>query len=174
MALTTAEIVRLRLNDPWRREYEVQFGDGTASSFKLFQGAPYSNTISGTASVINTGWSATGNTWDVSAGYVEFSGVISAGTGVRFDYQWAVFSDADMAYFTAQGGITNAVLAGVQTLMGNAWKRARWQSPDGHQHDDSKAMDHLKTWRSALRAELVDDIGPEGGFESWGIGQSEY
>ena len=176
MALSTAEIVRMRLNDPYRRSREVQHGDGTASGFKLAQGAPYSIVISATASVVSAGvgWSATAATFDNSAGYVVFSGTISANTAAQYDYLWAVFSDDEIAYFTAQGGISQAVLMGVHTLMGNSWKRARWQAPDGSEYDDTKAMASLVQWRSALRAEMIDDIGPEGGVESWAETQGNY
>jgi hypothetical protein len=174
MALTTAEIVRLRLNDPWQYASEVHFGDSTGSGFRLIQGAPHSCTISGVASVVNGGWSATAVAWDTARGYVTFFEAVPANTAVRFDYHWAVFSDDDMAYFTAQGGVIDAVIAGVETLMSNAWKRARWAAPDGSQYDDSKAMDNLMKLRAAMTAKKFEEVGPAGGLASWAEGQGDY
>ena len=164
------------MNVTWQRSHEIQFGDSTASSFKLQQGAPYSTIISATASVVSAGvgWSATGATFDASVGYAVFPAAISANTAIRHDYLWSVFSEDEIAYFTAQGGIPEAVLMGVHTLMGNAWKRGSWAAPDGSRYDDKQAMENLATMRSALRAEMVDDIGPEGGFADWADTQGNY
>lgn len=175
MPLDTAAQVRLRLNDVWRRGTEVQYGDGTASSFQLAQGHPHSVIISATASVVGVnGWSATGGTFDTAQGYVEFSGVVQVGTAVRFDYLWAVFGEDELALLTAAGSVNAAVLQGVHILMGNAWKRARWAAPDGSTYDDTQAMNNLVKWRSALRAEAVEDLGPVGGLESWAEEQEHY
>jgi len=178
MALTTAQQVRLRLNDPWRYAQETQYGDGSGSALKLQQGAPYSTIISATASILwsaNSGWSATASTIDAALGTMVLDGVISAHTAIQMDYQWAVFSDDEIEYFTAAGGDTRgAALMGVRTLMGNAWKRARWAAPDGSQYDDSKAMQNLMRWESALIAERTVEDGPAGSFVNWAETQADY
>jgi hypothetical protein len=177
MPLTTAQQVRLRIQDPWRRGSEVQYGDGIASSFQLAQGAPYSTLISATASVVNTGWSATGCTFDLSLGYVTFSGIPSANTAVRFDYQWAVFGDEEVGTFTAAGGgtVRGAAREAVRTLRFNALKRARWAAPDGTTYDDTAAIQALKALQDDLEEEIERfDEGPAGGYESWAVSQQEY
>ena len=174
MALTTAQQVRLRLNDPWRYAAEVQYGDGTASSFQLQQGAPYSTLISATASIAVTGWSATGATFDLSQGRVTFNTVVTANTAFQASYLWAVFSDDEMSFFTAQGDVRAATLMGVRTLMGNGWKRARWAAPDGSEYDDKKALDNLINWEKSLLNERIGEEGPEGGFANWTVTQGDY
>jgi hypothetical protein len=175
MALATAEIIRGRLNDRWRVDSEVQYGDGTASSWKLRQGAPYSNVISATASIIvAAGWSATGATVDTALGLVTVGTAVSANSAVRFDYQWAVFSEDDVAYFTAQGSIPKATREGIRWLMGDAWKRARWAAPDGSTYDDTKALDNLRRLYDTLVEEEFDQQGPDGGLESWSVNQGVY
>jgi len=175
MTLTTAQQVRLKIQDRWRRKNEMQYGDGTASSFQLTEGAPYSTLISATASVPNTGWSATGCTFDNDAGYVAFSGIISANSAVRFDYLWAVFSDDEIGNFTAIGGTVNgAALQAVDSLLFDASRRARWAAPDGSQYDDTQAARLLLDLRDRISAQVVEDNGPQGGFESWAIGQGDW
>jgi len=172
MTLTTAQQVRFRIQAPWQRGTEMHYGDGTASGFQLAQGAPYSTLISATASVINAGWSATGCTFDTDLGYVLFSGIISAQTAVRFDYQWSVFSEDEIGYFTAVGGgVPGAALEAVRVLLFDAQKRARWQTPDGTQYDDTKAIDLLLEMEKRLQTEVDRADGPAGGFESWSVGQ---
>jgi len=175
MTLTTAQQVRLKINDKWRRKYETLYGDGTASSFQLSEGSPYSTLISATASVANTGWSATGGTFDNDAGYVVFSGIVSANSAVRFDYLWAVFSDDDISNFTAVGGsINGAALQAIDSLLFDASKRARWAAPDGSQYDDTQAARLLLDMRDRISAQVVEDYGPQGGYESWAIGQGDW
>lgn len=177
MTLTTAQQVRVRIQDPWRRGSEVRYGDGLASSFQLAQGAPHSTLVSATASIVVTGWSATGCTFDLSLGYVTFSGIPSANTAVRFDYQWAVFGDEEIGYFTAAGGgtVRGAALEAVRTLRFNASKRARWAAPDGTQYDDTAAMRALKELEDDLQTEVVRySEGPEGGYESWAVEQENW
>jgi len=179
MALTTAQMVRGRLNDPYRYSGEILHGDGSASAFKLFQGAPYS-VLSGSATasvyVTATGWSATGCTVDHTLGRVTFSGTVSANSAFMVDYAWAVFGEDELAYFTAVGGgVVGAAMEGVKWLMGDAWKRARWAAPDGSQYDDSKALDNLKKLYDTLKDEKQGgESGPEGGVESWTIEQQYY
>src|SRR3989304_9917241 len=94
MPLTTAQQVRLRISDRWRWAEEYRGGDGTALKFKLGQGAPFSNLSALSAFVpVAAGWSATGGTFDTGLGLVEFSGLVSANSAWRAEYQWAVFSD---------------------------------------------------------------------------------
>jgi len=175
MALTTAQQVRLKIQDPWRFGEEDQIANGTASAFKMQQGAPYSNIISASASVYRAGWSATGGTWDNALGRFEASGVIDQNESVHFNYLWAVFADDEIGHFTAVGvSVNGAALEAVQTLMFDAWKRARWQTPDGTQYDDTRALDNLAKMQSALSAQIVQDVGPAGGFESWAINQGNY
>ena len=175
MALTTAQQVRLRIQDNWRYAQEPRFGDGSASAFRLSQGAPYS-TISGVALLVSTtaGWTATGGGWNTGLGLVTFSGVISANSAWQAEYQWAVFSDDEVGYFTAVGGTINgAAREAVKTLMFDNARRARWSSPDGTSYDDTKSMSDLRAMYDLL---VTDDeeTGPAGGIESWGEQQMNY
>lgn len=173
MPLTTAQQVRLRIQDPYRLDEEVRYGDGTASGFRLRQGAPHSTLISASAYLATTaGWSGTGSTFDLSLGQVKFSGVISALSAFRAEYQWSIFSDDEIAYFTAVGGsVAGAALEACRTLMFDALKRARWAAPDGTEYDDTKAQEMLVKMHGLLLEETTLAVGPQGGIESWSENQ---
>lgn len=175
MTLTTGQQVRLKIRDTWRRGDEMHYGDGTASSFQLKQGSPYSTIISATASIAGTGWTATGCTIDNTLGYVVFSGIISANSAVRFDYLWAVFSDDEVGNFTAvRGTVIGAAIEAIDSLLFDASRRARWAAPDGSQYDDTSTSRLLLDMRDKLQEQEQQDIGPQGGYESWAIGQGDW
>lgn len=175
--LTTAEQVRLRIQDRWRWAEENRYGDGSASAFKLAQGSPYSIISAASALVAGAaGWSGTGAAFDTGLGLLTFSGVPSANTGFKAVYQWAVFSDADIEYFTAAGAgtVPGAALEAVRALMFDSLKRARWAAPDGTQYDDTKAQDTLTKMHDLLLKEIAQDLGAEGGIESWSETQAYW
>ncbi len=175
MTLTTAQQVRLKIRDQWRRKSEEKYGDGTASSFQLSEGAPYSTIISATASIAVTGWSATGCTFDNTLGYVTFSGLVSANSAVRFDYLWAVFSEDEIGNFTAvRGTVNGAAVEAIDSLLFDASRRARWAAPDGSQYDDTSTSRLLLDMRDKLAEQDQQDIGAQGGYESWAIGQGDW
>lgn len=178
MALATADQVRLRIADAWRYAQEVRAGDGTASAFKLAQGAPHSNISAASALVATTaGWSASGATFNTAFGLVTFSGVISANSAWLAEYRWAVFSDEEVGNFITAGGSTvlGASLEACLALMFDGLKRARWSSPDGASYDDTAALKHLNDLYDRLKAESdIDEFSASGGIESWGEQQSYY
>lgn len=177
MTLTTAQQVRLRIQDPWRYGEEMILGDGTASAFKLTQGAPYSTMVSATASLaLPAGWSATGGTFDTALGRAIFATRPIASQPILVGYQWAVFSDDEIGYFTAVGGtVAGAALEAVRTMRFNAPKRARWAAPDGTQYDDTQASRALKELQDDLQAEVTRyDEGAAGGYESWAAEQENF
>ena len=174
MTLTVPQQVRLRIQDRPRYGQEVQAGDGLSTLFKLAQGSPFS-TLSAISAYVPAaaGWSATGATFDTSLGIATFSAAISAGSSVRVDYQWSVFSDDEIGQFTAAGGsVAGAALEAVKTLLFDSLKRARWGAPDGTNYDDTQAQAQLAKMYSALWYELRET--PEGGIESWGQQQAYY
>lgn len=172
--LTTAQQVRLRIQDRSRRAEEVRYGDGFESAFKLNQGAPYSTLISASAFIRTpTAWSATGAAFDLDQGLVTFSGVITASTAFKALYQWSVFSDDEIGHFTAVGGsIGGAALEAVRTLMFDSLKRAKWAAPDGTEYDDTAAMKQLLEMEDRLKEEMRES--PEGGIVSWSEEQAYF
>ena len=176
--LTTAQQVRLRISDRWRYAEETHYGNGSGSGFKVSQGAPFS-TLSAFSGYIllpsPTGWSATGGTFDTGLGLAKFSSVVTALTAVRFDYQWALFSDDEIGHFTALGsGVAGAALEAVRVLMFDSLRRSKWAAPDGTEYDDTAAMKQLLEMEKRLIDELARDIGPEGGLESWSENQAYW
>ena len=177
MPLATADQVRLRISDRWRWAEEVRMGDGSASGFKLAQGAPFSHLITASAHVITAGgtWSATGATIDPSLGLVTFSGVISAQSAWRASYHWAVFSDDEIGQFTAVGGnVAGAALEAVRTLMFDSLRRSKWAAPDGTEYDDTAAQRQLLEMEKRLVEEVTRADGAVGGIESWSEQQGYY
>lgn len=178
MPLTDEQIVRSRINDPFRYDTEVVMGDGLSSAFKLKQGSPFS-TISGgsfTASVTAAaGWSATGSTIDTAFGRLVFPTAIAPNNAIQCDYQWSVFSTDEMTYFLTLGGIPQACLGAVNHLLTNYAKRGRWAAPDGSTYDDTMAFNSLMALRSALLDEIRGaELGPLGDSVSWAETQQDF
>jgi len=172
MTLTTAEQVRLRIQDIPAIADATFYGDGSASAFQL----EHRNLLSATAYVADTAgvWSATGATFDAS-GFVTFSGVITAQSAWRARYVHSVFSEADIGHFTAVGGnVPGAALEAVHALMFDGLKRAKWAAPDGTEYDDTRALDHLWRLHSALKDEIEQGEVGDGGFVSWPEGQANW
>jgi hypothetical protein len=171
MPLTTAEQVRLRIQDPAKPFDMTVLSDGTGVRYNV----PYLNIVSGTAYVApgGTAWSATGATFNVS-GFVEFADRVSANSAVRFVGVYSVFSDAEIGHFTGFGSVPAAAMEAVRTLMFDGLKRARWMSPDGAQYDDVAAQAHLERMYSALKDELADENLGAGALTSWSLEQENY
>lgn len=174
MTLTTAQQVRLRIQDQTRAADVVFYGDGTAVRFGLEQ----TNISSGTAYVglgnPPTAWSATGCTFNTT-GWVEFSAIFSANTPFRATYTHSVFSEDEIGHFTAVGGnVVGAALEACRTLMFDSLKRARWMSPDGSQYDDTQAMNYIQKLEWALKNELEESAIAGGSIHSWALEQENY
>lgn len=172
VTLTTAQHVRLRIQDIPTRIDATYAGDGTAASYAL----PHRNVTSGSAFVPvgNTAWSATGATFDAS-GFVSFSGSISANSPFRTVYVHSTFSDEEIDQFLSVGGSVNgASQEAVMALMFDGLKRARWAAPDGSSYDDTAALRTLKDLYDTLRMELEDEAISGGGVESWALEQGNY
>lgn len=176
MALTTAQQVRLRIQDQARIADVQRFADGSASAYNL----EHRNIVNGTAFVVvsaggtpPTGWSATGCTFNAS-GYATFSSVPSANSALRFRYEHSVFSEDEIGHFTAVGGdINGASLEAVQTLMFDGLKRSKWASPDGSEYDDTAAMKLLNDLYATLKQEQLQAAVADGAINSWALTQED-
>lgn len=176
MTLTTAQQVRLRIQDiPAIFDVGLTF-DGSGSAYQLQQGAmAYRNVTSASAFVPdgNGQWSATGATFNAS-GYVTFSAVGSAHSAFRVRGVHSVFSDDEIGHFTAIGGdVVGASLEAVQTLRFDALKRAKWAAPDGTEYDDTAAIKALEALYDDLKEEQLAAESYDLGFESWALGQDD-
>lgn len=171
MALTTAQQVRLKIQDLPAIVEDTYYGDGTASAFIL----PHNNLTSGTAMVVGAnGWSATAATFDVS-GYVTFSGAISANTAFRVRYVQSVFSEDELGHFTAVGGsVLGAASEALESLMFDGIKRARWRGADGNEYDDTAALNYLTRLYDKIQEQLEQDAINSGGFQGWAENQEYY
>lgn len=164
MPLTTAQRVRLRIQDQPTILEHVLYGDGLADTFALPGGVITSATAYVTS---GAAWSATGATF--ASGYVQFSGVISAASGIRARYVRSTFSDDEIDDFVTVGGTVNgASLEAVKTLMFDGLKRSSWTAPDGTSHNDTAAMGLLRDLYAVLDAETEDEAAAaNGGVMSW-------
>jgi hypothetical protein len=172
MTLTTAEQVRLRIQDIPRWFDLTLAGNGTAAVFDL----PQTNITSASAFVPlgGTAWTATGCTIE-AGGVVMFSGVISAQSAWRVRGMYSTFSDAEIGYFSAHGGsVAGAAREAVNVLLFDAIKRARWAAPDGTTYDDTAALSFLLALHEKLNAELSEMDIASGGFASWAEGQAQW
>lgn len=171
MALTTAQQVRLRIQDAPKVFDTTLFGNGTAVSYPI----AYSVVTSATAFVPRgaTAWSATGAT--IESGYVTFSDNIAANSAFRVRGVYSVFSDDEIGQFTAAGGNVNgAALEAVQTLMFDSLKRASWSAPDGSRYDDTAAMKLLTDMYDRLKVEQEESAAEGGVISSWALNQENY
>ena len=176
MTLSTAEQVRLRIQDMPAYADLVFYGDGQRAVFNLQLGAAsYRNITSGLGYILAAGkWSATGAAFDVT-GFVTFLDVISANTAFRTRFVYSTFSDAEIGHFTAVwGSVAGAALEAVNALRFDALKRASWAAPDGSQYDDTRAVQALETLYNDLKAELAQAQVTDGGFASWAEGQNDW
>lgn len=173
MTLTTAEQVRLRIQDIPQRRDLVMYGDGLRSAYAVTNGnAQVTNLVSATAFIAGANaWTSTGATFDAT-GFVTFSGVISANTAFRVVGVESIFSDAEIGHFTAVGGSVNgAALEAVKTLRFDALKRAKWAAPDGASYDDTAAIAALQKLYDDLRTELAEGDIDGTDFVSWALEQ---
>jgi hypothetical protein len=171
MALTSAQALRLKVQDAPLRADSTYYGDGTAASFAL----PHRNLVSASAFVPNgAAWTATGATFNPT-GVVEFSGVISANSAFRTVYVHSTFSDDEIDHFISAGGsINGAAMEAVHALMFDATKRARWAAPDGTTYDDTMAMNALRDLYKVLESELAAEAFGGGQIFGWGLNQESY
>lgn len=172
MTLTSAQRVRLKIQDQPLRADLVHYGDGIRSDFPL----PHGNITSGTAYVNPgaTAWSSTGATFDVT-GFISFSSIISANSAFRTVYITTTFSDDEITQFLTDGGSVNgAATEAVTTLMFDSLKRARWTAPDGSSFDDTAAMNQLRALYDMLKKEQEADIIAGGSVDSWSLTQGDY
>jgi hypothetical protein len=170
MVLTSAQQVRLGIQDAPTLANDVYYGDGMATGFML----PHRNITTASAFVsANGGWSATGATFNAS-GVVAFDTPISANSAFLVTYTYSVFSDDEIDHFLDAGGnsINGARLEAVKTLMFDAIKRARWGAPDGTTFDDTQAQGHLRDMYNKFSNELTQDAIGGGATYSWGANQS--
>ena len=176
MALTTAQQIRLRVQDQPKIADVVRYGDGSASAFDL----QHVNLTSASAFIMvsaggvpATGWSATAATFNAS-GYVTFSGVPSANSALKLRYVYSTFSDDEIDHYQTVGGnINGAALEAVQALMFDGLKRSKWKAPDGTEYSDVEAMKELNDLYDRLKVEELEDGIAAGGFGQWAVTQSE-
>lgn len=170
MPLTSAQILRSRIQDVPRLEEKVILGNGTGAMFWLER----ENVTSGSAFVSTPqGWSATGATVNTS-GYVTFSASISAASAVRFLYVYSIFSDDEVDHWLSLGSIPAAAREAARTLMFDSLKRARWVASDGSEYDDSKALGLVRELVQSLDAETESLSLLEGGIVEWAMNQDSY
>ena len=171
MALTTAEQVRLRIQDKPTIFDSTLAGDGSATIF----GLGVTNVVSGMAFVPGVGgWTATGATIDAT-GFVAFSGAISANSAFRVRGVHTVFSNDEIGHFTAVGGtVAGAALEAVKALMFDSLKRAKWAAPDGTEYDDTAAQQQLQKLYEQLDEEVNEGAVDAGAYASWSLGQEGW
>jgi len=171
VGLTTAQQVRLRIQDKPVVFDLTLMGDGTATTFAL----GVANVTSATAFVPGTaGWLATGATIDPT-GFVVFSGVISANSAFRVRGVHTIFSDDEIDHFTTVGGsVVGAALEAVGTLMFDSLKRAKWAAPDGTEYDDTAAQRQLQVLYEQLTEEVRAVATDAGSYASWSEGQASW
>lgn len=170
MTLTSAQQVRLRINDQPYVADNVYVFDGSGYQFAL----PHRAIMSATAYITdaNGRWSATGATFEPYT--VSFAGTGSANSAFRVRYEYTTFTEDEISHFTAVGGdIVGASIEAVQTLMFDGLRRAAWAAPDGSEYDDTKAMQLLKDLYATLKNEQEQAAISDGAIYSWSITQGE-
>lgn len=172
MPLTSADLVRQRIQDPLVYEDATYYGDGTATRFKL----PHVNLQSGSAWVAPGGnaWVSTGATFNVT-GYVDFAQVVSAQSAFRVAYVHSVWSDDTIGeYITAGGGILGAALQCAYDLQFDNGKRSQWMAANGATYNNVQAGHFIKDIISAIKEEMHEEAVGGGSMWSWSETQGEY
>jgi len=172
MALTTAQRVRLKIQDAPVIADDTYTFDGSASAYNM----PHVNLTSASAFIAGSDgqWSATGGTFNIT-GYVTFDTAYASASAFRTRYVHSNFSDAEISDFTAVGGgVDGAAIQAIEALMFDAVKRARWMAPDGSQFDDVAAQAHLRGMYNQLKSAQADDAIAGGGMNSWSMNQERY
>lgn len=174
MTLTSADLVRQRVQDITQRADYTLYGDGTANSY----GLQHTNIQSASAFVgigsPPTAWSATGCTFDAT-GFVQFSATISANTAFNVRYVYNVWSDDVIGqYITAGGDVIGAALLCAYDLLFDNAKRSRWMGAQGAQYDNMQAGNFVKDMISALKEEQFEAASQGGQFNSWAETQQDY
>jgi len=172
VTLSTAQRVRLRIQDQPRIADITRAGDGSASVFDL----EHQNLSSGSAWVQGGGgWTATGATFNAT-GFVQFAEVLTNQRPWRVRYVYSVFSDDEIDQFIADGGsIAGAALEAAKVLQWDALKRAVWVAPDGTQYDDTKAIAQVQALYNQLREEVFEETADDGGgYIEWSQNQAEW
>jgi hypothetical protein len=170
MPLTTAQMVRERIQDIPTLANDTYYGDGLAVTFQL----PHRNLTSASAFVQGTNaWASTGATFNAS-GYVTFADVISANSAFRVQYVHSVFSDELIDQrVSALGNVLDVSLEFARDLLFDSVKRAKWVAPDSSEWDDTKAIDAVKAIIADIKAEQEEQATLHGGFGEWAITQGE-
>ena len=173
MALTTAQQVRLKIQDQPLIADDVYTFDGMSTGFTL----PHRNLTTASAYVLDAGgqWSATGAAFDAS-GFVAFNTALASATGFKVHYTHSTFSDDEVdTMLTAGGGsINGAALQAIEDLMFDGLKRSIWRAPDGTEYDDTKAMALLNQMYDKFKQEELEDGILSGGLASWSENQADY
>jgi hypothetical protein len=173
VTLTTAQIVRLKIQDQPTLFDHTYMGDGTAQYFAL----PNRNltTASAYIPIGATAWSGTGASFDPTGGQVQFSGTISANSAFRITYVFSTFSDDEITQFLTDGGSVNgAAIEACVALMFDATKRASWAAPDGSTFNDTQAQQHLREMYKLLKEEQSQDAVANGAIVGWGLNQGDW
>ena len=172
MTLSSASLVRQRIQDFPQPIDDTYYGDGTATRHRL----PHVNLQSGSAWVSPAGnaWVATGGTFNVT-GYVDFANVVSAQSAFRVAYVHSVWSDDTIGeYITAGGGVLGASLQCAYDLLYDNVKRSRWMAANGSQYDNMQAGQFVKDIISAIKEEMQEESVFGGSMASWAETQGDY
>lgn len=172
MTLTSAQSLRLRIQDQPALAVQTFESDGSATLFAL----QHRNVVSGSAFIPGaSGWTATAAAFNPT-GYVELSGAIANHSALMVRYVHSVFSDSEIDHLIdGAGSIPGAALEAVKVLMFDGLRRAKWKSSDGSEYDDTKAIDLLKdmydTFKQELEAATLEEVS--GAFISWAANQDD-
>lgn len=173
MTLSSASLVRQRIQDFPQPIDDTYYGDGTATRYKF----AYTNLVSATAYVApgGTAWSATaGATFNVS-GYLDFTDRVSANSAFRVVGVQSVWSDEAIGdYLTAEGSVLGAALQCAYDLQFDNVKRSRWMAANGAQYDNMQAGAYVKDIISAIKEEMREDAVSDGAMTSWAETNGDY
>lgn len=168
MALTSAERVRLAIQDLPRIADDIYSGDGLGKTYPL----PHFNITSGSAFLVNPN----GRSWSgvpgatFTSGYVQFPGAggIADGTPFRVRYTHTTFSDDEIGDFMERGNdVIGAQVLAIETLLFDSVKRVSWRSSDGAAYDDTAAQTLLATMHDQYLQQRREGSLGAGGIISW-------
>ncbi len=185
-SMTNLRRFRVKVSDPYRPFAEEFNGDGTTKTFALahwpVQSGAYTAWVDGVAQAETANYTA-----EVDAGRLRFMVAPPTGAVVSVVGHYSIFSDTEMGEILGEYSIATGATAAafsemdgahillIESLMGDAAKRASWAAAGGQSVSEGQLFQNMEKMRAMLVAKTRGaELGPLGGVVAWSEQQENY